>query len=302
MNLNLYDLGLIFYFTTCFLFAGLAVSVALRSGLFNVGCEGQLQIAACAAAIAGLVPMAAPLSYVFVIVVAVLVGALWASLAGALKAHCDAHEVLSTIMLNFIALAICQWLTVEHFQDANSQNPQTRMMHESFLWFQHDPLNSFFDGAPVSIFFIIAIIAAVILYFWFRHSKFALKMKAISFNTTASHFSGIVVSRLQILTMALSGALAAGVSLTEVLGSSGQYRLGFSADFGFVGIAVALVARGNPLLCIPSALFFACIQKFSQDMELESTWMTRDLSFVLQGLLILLIVVVSRKRSVRGAH
>lgn len=302
MTFTLYDLGLTFYFATCFLFTGLAVSVALRAGLFNVGCEGQLQWAALLVAAAGTLTLPAPLSFLFLIVIGISAGAMWAGISGVLRAKFAAHEVLTTIMLNFIALALCQWVTVDLLQDPESQNPQTRMMNESFQWSTHDPVAPFFDGAPVNIFMIVAVLAAVGIYFWFERSRFALQMKAVGLNPVASRVAGVGVERIQVYAMMLSGALAAGVSLNEVMGSAGQYRLGFSSDFGFVGIAVALVARGNPLWCVPSALFFASLQTVTQNMELESKWMTRDMSFVFQGLMILLILLLHRRRKQHAGH
>ncbi len=291
-----YDIGLILYYWTALLFAGLAVSFALQSRLLNIGCEAQLQIAAIVAAAVGLTSIPAPWSYLACITAAVLSAGLVAGAAGWIRGYRGGSEVIATLMLNFIVLAFCQWVTVEFLQDPESQNPQTPLIGSNFFGAQHDPMQPFFDGSPASIFLFVALTLAVGLSLWEKFSPIALRLRAVGTNPKASQLSGLPVARTQLGTMVISGALASGVGINEVLGASGQFRLGFSNDYGFTGIAVALVAQGRFARCIPVALLFALILKVVQDLEVDTTWITKDISLLVQGLTILILLLILRRK------
>lgn len=127
----------------------------------------------------------------------------------------------------------------------------------------------------------------VFFHFWIQHSRWGFQLKSVGENERASHTYGISKSKVWMSSLFVAGGLAGWVGLIEVLGNSHRFKMGFSADYGFVGIAVALVARGNLLGILPAALMFGWLQKGSASLDLETEKVTRDLSYIIQGLIIL---------------
>lgn len=297
------DFALTLFYATSLIFTGLSVAFALKAGLFNIGAEGQLTISAITlAAVAPSLQML-PLP-VFLIATgssALLAGFLWGALPGWIKAYRGGHEVVITMMLNFVAASIANYLVVGPLRDPNTQNPESLPIDEAMLFRAFDPLQNIAPGTPLNLSLFIAIGTAVALWVFFRFSRTGFRFRAAGLNETAARLQGIPVRRYKLLALAFAGMLAGGVALNEILGASGKYRLGFSADYGFVGIAVALLARGNPLGVLGSALLFGILQKGAGDLDLETDNITRDFSRVMQAVIILSISVLSFTRK-KGAR
>ena len=282
-----YDLGMTLFYATPLIFTGLSVAVAFEAGLFNVGAEGQLTVGALAAACVGatwrsLPPVVAPL---MAAVAGMLAGAAWGAIPGWLRAKRQSHEVINTIMLNFIASALASYVVLHWLRNPASQNPETRDMGNTFLLSQF----SFFDGAPVSAALPIAFLTAAACYLLLTRTRFGYELRIVARNENAARLAGIDPARVRLIVFVISGALAGMVAVGEVLGNAGRFKLGFSPDYGFMGIAVALLGRNHPGGVVAAALFFGALHKGTADLDLETEHVTRELSLVLQGLILLCV-------------
>lgn len=288
-----YDFGVTLFYATPLIFCGLSVAIAFHAGLFNIGAEGQLTLAALAAAATGMYCPNMPgiLAPLLAMAVAVFVGGAWGWIAGWLRAHRGSHEVINTIMLNFIAFAIASYLTTNVWQNPSNQNPETADMGAAYFIRPVDPIAKFFGDAPVGSGIVLAILAAIFLWFLLEKTSFGFQVRATGENEDAAKFSGIDIAKIQRRAMWLAGAFAAGVAYGEVLGSAARFRLGFSADFGFIGIAVALLAQNNPLGIIFTGILFAALHKGAADLDIETEHITNHLSTVIQALVIFSVSV-----------
>lgn len=289
------DLGLTLFYATPLIFTGLSVAVAFHAGLFNIGAEGQLNLAALVTAVtAGALPgLPMPFAPVFAITAGCLAGAIWGWIPGWLRARRGSHEVINTIMLNFISATLVSWAVTNYLQNPEVQNPETRPVPPAFFLRSWDPLPALFGDSPVSLAFPVALLVAFLVWIFLWRTPWGFELRACGSNEHAAETAGISVARTRQWAFALAGALAGMVALGEVLGSSGRFRLGFSPDYGFIGIAVALLARNHPIGIIFSALLFGALHKGASDLDIETENVTRDLSLVIQALVILCVSVAS---------
>lgn len=280
-----YDLGMTIFYATPLLLTGLSVAIAFHAGLFNIGAEGQLILGALAAAAVGAcfpdVPW--PAAPVLGALAAFAGGAVWGAIPGWLRARRGAHEVITTIMLNFVAAGLASYVTLYLLKNPESQNPETRSIGAGYV-IRH--LETFGD-APVSTAVFVALGAAVVFYLLLWRTTRGFELRAVGQSEDAARTAGIDPARARILAMALAGGFAGLVGVGEVLGSAGRFRLGFSPEFGFTGIAVALLGRNRPLGIAASALLFGALHKGTADLDLETENVTRDLALILQALIIL---------------
>lgn len=282
-----YDLGLTLYYCTSLTFTGLSVAVAYKSGLFNIGAEGQLHLAAITAAYIGAQSTLSPqATWILLILAPLVVSGLWAGIAGYLKAYRGSHEVIMTIMLNFISLSICNYVALQLIPNRESQNPESKKLLEPFFLGGFDPLKAYFESSPLSSFLIVAMLLSLALAFFYRKTSYGLLLEAIGESPDYSKRLGFSVAKLQMIAMFISGALAGLCGLNEVLGNSGQYKIGFSPEFGFLGIAVALMSQNNPLIIPLSAFLMGALHKGASDLDLETNTITRDFSKIMQALII----------------
>jgi simple sugar transport system permease protein len=196
-------------------------------------------------------------------------------------------------MLNFIAAALVSWAVTARLQNPNSQNPETNPVAAGYFFRDHDPIARWFGDAPVSLAFPFALLIALLVWIFLYRTAWGFELRACGQNDRTAAASGMNVARLRQGAMALAGGLAACVALGEVFGSSGRFKLGFSPDYGFIGIAVALLARNNPIGIIFSAFLFAALHKGAADLDIETENVTRDLSLVIQALVILAVAIFS---------
>ena len=278
-----YDLGLTLFYTTSLIFTGLSVCIAFHAGLFNIGAEGQLNIGAFTMAATGILfpflpPIIAP---IVAILFGVAAAAAWGWIPGYLKAKRGSHEVIITMMMNFIASGIVSFFIVGKLKNPNSQNPETAEMASQFI------LKSVNSESPFNFSFYLAIILAVVIWIFLYRTIWGFELRATGQNEEASQVSGINTQLYKILSLTLAGAFAGLVGLNEVIAFSGKFRLGFSADFGFIGIAVALLARNNPLGILLTAFLFGALQKGSTDLDFETQKITKDFTKIIQAIIIL---------------
>ncbi|KAB8030900.1 ABC transporter permease [Fluviispira multicolorata] len=282
-----YDFGMTLTYSMPLILTGLSVSMAFKSGLFNIGAEGQLTMGALAAATAGALFTSVPafIAPIFAGICAALAGGIWGGIAGYLKAKRGAHEVITTIMLNFIAAGIASYVTVYLLKDPNTQNPQTIPISPNYKL----ETFAFFDSAPVSSALFLSVIVAILVWIFLYRTPLGYEIRAVGSNESAASTACISISKTQILNMFIAGSLAGLVGVGEVLSRAECFKLDFSPGYGFTGIAVAFLARGNPIAIIFSGFLFGALQKGASDLEIFTHNVTSDLSLVLQALIILAV-------------
>lgn len=289
---SMYDLGLTLSYTTPLIFCGLSVAIGFHAGLFNIGAEGQMTMAVVTAAAVGVlfpqVPF--PLAPILAVLAALAAGGLWGWIAGWLRAERGSHEVIITIMMNFIAAGLAGWFALKIIPNPDSQNPETALVSPNYMFKDYDLIARLFPDTPANASLVFAIVIAVLMWIFLWKTAWGFKLRAVGANPEAAHRSGISEKKVQIAAMTLAGALAGFVALSEVVGSAGQYRIGFSPDYGFIGIAVALMASNNPLGIIVSAFLMGALHKGASDLDLETSTITRDFSRIIQALVILGVV------------
>ncbi len=258
---NPYGLGQVLYKATTLTCTGLAFAIAGRAGLFNVGAEGQLAMGGFAAAVAGMLmpaSMPAVIATLLCLVAAMGAGASVAAIPGALRAKFGASEVIVTIMLNFVVLALLNWLVA-----AKIHVPET--LHTPPILAGGVPrisdMLSAFHGSAANWTMLIALAAAIACSWYLFRTRSGYELRAVGLQPDAAEYGGVRVPRVLFMTMCLSGALAGLGGMNFVLGYKGYYEEGFAGGAGFLGIAVALVGRNHPIGILLAALLFATLSQ-----------------------------------------
>lgn len=276
---------------TPYIFAGLAVALAFKGGLFNIGAEGQLAVGAVFAALIGYalpewlgrdIPTIIHLP--LAILVGMLMGALWAAIVGFLKAYTGGHEVINTIMMNYIALNTISFLLNGPMKDPNPNNvtARTPLIAESAR------MPVIFPGLRVHWGFVLALLVAYLVWWLLNKTTLGFEIRTVGANPDAAKYAGINVKRIIILTMALSGMLAGLAGTIEVTGLNYRHELGFSIGYGFDAIAIALLGRSHPLGVVLAAILFAAMRNGATRMQFL-TQMPVDLISMLQALILLFV-------------
>lgn len=243
---------------------GVAAAIPFTARLWNVGAEGQMHIGAFGAVAVGLTlpALPGPIFIPLILLGAVVGGAAWAAIAGVLKAAVGANEVIVTLMLNFIAILIATYaITGIWPQDIS---PQTERLPASA------GLPNIWSGTVVNLGFPIALIAVILAWVLMRRTGLGLQIRAIGLNPFASRLNGMNVGRLTVVTFAIAGLFAGLAGAILVLGENRALVTNFSASYGYLGIAVALVARLSPAWIVPSAIAFAALQVGSQSLPAQT--------------------------------
>jgi general nucleoside transport system permease protein len=276
---------------TPYIFAGLAVALAFKGGLFNIGAEGQLAVGAVFAALIGYalpewlgrdIPTIIHLP--LAILVGMLMGALWAAIVGFLKAYTGGHEVINTIMMNYIALNTISFLLNGPMKDPNPNNvtARTPLIAESAR------IPVIFTGLRIHWGFVLALLVAFLVWWLLNKTTLGFEIRTVGANPDAAKYAGINVKRIIILTMALSGMLAGLAGTIEVTGLNYRHELGFSIGYGFDAIAIALLGRSHPLGVVLAAILFAAMRNGATRMQFL-TQMPVDLISMLQALILLFV-------------
>jgi simple sugar transport system permease protein len=281
-----------------FYVSALAVAIGFKMNLFNIGVDGQYRMAAVLAAAAGAaVTLPAVFQVTFIILIAVVVGAAWAAIAGILKVWRGVSEVISTIMLNSIATGITAYLLSNYLRATNESGDlvtKTKPLPpESFI----PPLNRFLEvfglHLPVELngFLVGAIILGVGFYVLVWRTRFGFDLRATGANPAAARAAGVNPKAMIMKTMLLSGGIAGLVGIPLLLGDPQFHRYNeqFPATLGFTGIAIALLGRNHPVGIAFAALLFASIERASQVLSLQG--IPQEISKIMQGTIILSAVV-----------
>jgi len=290
-------IGYVFFNAIPLIFAGLAVAFAFRGGLFNIGGEGQLYIGSfvCAWVALTLHGLPAPLLIPLLILMSAAGGALWAALPGYLKARFGAHEVINTIMMNFIAIGLTGYFVIEVFKEAGQMTPQTAEIPAAAqlprlagaLQAIGIPLP---DANPLNASILIALGAVWLAWFILYRTTLGYEIRAVGFNPKAAEYAGINIRRTIVMTMVISGAFAGLVATNEVMGFRHRFLDNFSSGIGFMGIAVALLGRNSPLGVLFAALLFGMLNTGALEIDVF-TDVPRELILVVQAVTIILVVV-----------
>ncbi len=303
---NWYGFGQVLYKATTLICTGLAVSVALRAGLFNIGGEGQLAAGGFAAAVVGLaMPAGVPgiIAVPLCIAAALLVGGSVGFVPGVLKARFGAHEVIVTIMLNFITLALLNWIVASHLHVPETLH--TPDMRTGTLPRLSDWLPAF-HGSAVNASLFVALAAAVAVWWMLFRTRGGYELRAVGLQPDAAEYGGVRVGATWVRAFIMAGALAGLGGINYVLGYKHYYEEGFAAGSGFLGIAVALVGRNHPLGVVIAAFLFATL---SQGGLAIHALVPKQMVEVLQGVVILAVAaavpevrrLVRRSRSVAAS-
>jgi len=272
-------------------FAALAVAVGFRMNLFNIGVDGQYRLGAMiAASVGGAVDLPAPLHVTLIIAVAVAVGAMWAGIAGLLKVYRGVSEVISTIMLNFIATGLVAYLLAPGrlaVTTVGSNNIGTKPIPKSG---QVPGIGLIPDSAlKVYGLIVLAVVAGFAYWFLIERTRFGFELRATGLNEEAAVASGVNVKRMVLVSMLISGGVAGLVGMPQLLGSSYTYSLDFPAGLGFTGIAIALLGRNTAVGVAIGALLFGFLDNASQILDLEGV--AKEIVLITQGVIVLSVVI-----------
>ncbi|MEO0682118.1 MAG: ABC transporter permease [Pseudomonadota bacterium] len=286
--------GFTLFYTTNFIFAGLAVAVAFHAGLFNIGGEGQAYVGGLGVALVCLsldhyVPwwIIAPLAALG----GAAFGAGWAFIPAYLQATRGSHIVITTIMFNFLAASLMVYLLVNVMKVDGAMAPESRTFEEAgrlpkIGWF----LGLFgqdIGGAPVNLSFFLSLIACVFVWLLIWRTRLGYEIRTFGANPTAAVYAGINPVRITVITMLISGALAGLMAMNPVMGDQNRLFLDVAGGAGFVGIAVALMGRGHPVGVALAALLFGVLYQGVAELAFEMPAITRDMALVIQGLVVL---------------
>jgi len=280
-----YGIGQTLFRATPLLFSGLAVALAFRAGLFNIGVEGQMYLGGFAAALAGAyLPLPAPLLLPAALLAAALAGGAWGAVPGVLKARFGSHEVINSIMLNFIAFALVSWAGRGLFETATVR---TRTIAAAAELPRLDVLAAGLRGSPVNASLALGLLLVAGLAVLLFRTRLGYELRAVGLNAPAAEFGGVRTGGAQALALALSGLVAGLGGTNFVLGYKHYFELGFTGGAGFIGIAVALLGRNHPLGVLVAALFFGAL---SYGGLVVNQRVPRELVEVLTALVILFAI------------
>ena len=290
---NFDEFGYVLFNATPLVFTGLAVAIGYRSGLFNIGCEGQLYVAAFAAAWIGMHLNLPPFLLVpLCIGAAMIAGAGWGVIPGFLKARYGAHEVINTIMMNFIAFALMNYLVTAVYQEPGQMIPQTPQIHETARIPRLAFLIPFLPQSnPLNASFLIACGCVVLCYIFLTYTRWGYELRLVGNARDVASYGGINPRIVTVWVMALSGAVAGLAGVAEVMGYRYRYLDNFSSGWGFTGIAVALLGRNNPFGILAAAILFGLLNKVALDIDIL-LGIPRGLFLAGQGMLIIWLVCI----------
>ncbi len=279
---------------TPLIFTGLAVALGFRSGLFNIGAEGQLYIGAMFATYVGFAVTGLPF-YVHLplaLAAGALGGAIWGFIPGLLKARTGAHEVITTIMLNYVSYRAIDWVLKQPFyQREGRTDPISKIIEPSAQ------LAPIIEGLRVHWGFVLALLAAAAISWLLFRSTLGFEFRAVGLNPAAARYAGIRIARTLVLTMSIGGALAGLAGTAEILGANKTLTAGFSPGYGFDAIALALLGRSRPVGVVAAALLFGALRAGATPMQ-SATGIPIDLVVVIQALVIMFVAAPALVRAI----
>jgi simple sugar transport system permease protein len=285
---NVYGFGQVLFKATPLILTGLAVALPFRAGLFNIGGEGQMVLGAMATGILGIyLPVGTPSVMAVLLCAAAgfMMGAIWGGIPGYFKARFGAHEVITTIMMNFIALALVNYFMVSYF--SVSETLHTRPIIENAHLSRLSSYIGAFRGSAVNMSLILALLISGCLYFVLFKTRTGYQIQALGLNPKAAEYGGVNLKRTTMMSMALGGGMAGLVGMNFVLGYKYYFEEGFSGGLGFMGIAVAMLGRNHPGGIVLAALLFGTL---SQGGFSINAMVPREIVDVMQAVVILAVV------------
>ncbi|MEX5721417.1 ABC transporter permease [Geodermatophilus maliterrae] len=290
--------------------AGLAVAIAFRMGLFNIGVEGQYRLATIVAAgLGAAVTLPGPLHVLFIVVVAMAVASIWAGIVAVLKVTRGVSEVISSIMLNVIALGIASYLLTGPLRGSpegasiisTAEIPESGWMPAlngvlGVLGLANPPRQLY--G-----FLLVALVVGVVIAVLLNRTRFGFDLRAAGLSPSAASASGVDARGMVVKTMLLSGAVAGLVGMPDLLGSTHAYTTDFTSGLGFLGIAVALLGRNRPIGIAFGALLFAFLDRSLVPLQIQD--FPASVVTIIQGTIVLAVVVaneVARRVALRSAE
>ena len=287
-------LGYTLFYTTNFIFTGLAVAVAFHAMLFNIGGEGQAMIGGLGVGLVVLFldSVLPPLLVVILAVpAAAAFGAVWGVIPGWLQARRGSHIVITTIMFNFIASSIMVWLLAGMLMAPGQMSPETRSFADGIylpLVYEVLQMAGFsVSRSPLNLSFVIALLACFGVWYLIWRTKLGYIIRATGHSERATIYAGHDPAKIIMLVMAISGALAGMMSLNEILGVQQRVILNFTSGYGFTGIAVALMGRNHPIGIVLASLLFGALYQGGAELDFEFQTITREMVLMIQGLIIL---------------
>jgi simple sugar transport system permease protein len=268
------------------LIPALGIALALRANLWNIGAEGQLYVGAAAAAGVALFgpPLPQPLALLLALLAGAAGGAAWGAIPGALRAYRGVNEVITSLMLVYVGIQLTNYLIEGPWLVANSTYPATAIFPSEYR------LPRIWSGTLVNAGALIALAAAIGVWFIVSRTAFGLRLRAIGGNPRASEVIGIPNRTMIIAAMALSGALAGLAGATEVTGVRGRLLEGFSPGYGFEAIAVALLGRLNPAGIVAAAFVFGILDAGAAGLQVASAGVSSAIVPIIEALALMLML------------
>lgn len=273
-------------YATPLIFTGLSVAFAFRVGLFNIGAEGQLYVGGFAVAIAGyFIHLPALPNIIIIILVAAVVGAAWAYIPAILKAELGVHEVITTIMMNYVALNLTNYLTNVKLFKLPGQVPQT---HDIVKTAQFAKLTGLSQYTNLNTAIFLALGVAFVVYLIINKTKLGYEIRAVGANPNAARYGGIDAKKKIIVAMLISGALAGLAGGEQVAGVYHHFISPFPFGFGFLGIAVALLGRNNAFGVVLAGLLFGALSAGGTQVD-TMTMVPREVIDIIQAIIIIFV-------------
>ncbi|MDO5743189.1 MAG: ABC transporter permease [Micrococcaceae bacterium] len=276
--------------------AGLGVALAFRAGLFNIGAQGQIIIGSIMAAYAGFAwHLPIGIHLLLVVIMGVVGGAIWGGLVGLLKARTGAHEVILTIMFNYVALYFLDFLlNTTAFQRPGETNPISPILDANAVF-------PALPGSRLHLGFVMAILLTILVAWILKRSTIGFEFRAVGINAAAARTAGVNVARSTILVMAIAGALAGAAGVAQVAGTEKVLTAGIAASLGFDAITVALLGRSTPWGTFFAGLLFGAFRAGAVTMQI-STGTPIDIVLVVQSLIVLFIAAPPLVRAMFGLN
>jgi simple sugar transport system permease protein len=275
---------------------GLSVAIGFRAGLFNIGAEGQMLMGGLLATIVGFYfHLPAYIHLPFALLGGIIGGALWGGIPGLLRAKTGAHEVITTIMLNWIAIRFMDWVLRSEFIVATGRDdPVSKDVASTARlpqFFPNDPKIRLHAGI------ILALLAAAFIFWLLYKTTVGYQFRAVGYNPDGAHYAGMSVTWMYVLVMAIAGAMAGLAGANQILGPLGRATPGFSAGLGFDAIALALLGRSHPLGVVLAGLLFGALESGGRQMQV-ATDVSIDLILVIQALIVVFIAAPALIRAI----
>jgi simple sugar transport system permease protein len=286
-----YGLGQTLFKATPLIICGCGLAICFHASIFNIGAEGQLNAGSFVISLVAFYFSGLPFILLFPLCLlsGFIVSGVFGLIPAIIKIKKGVSEVISTIMLNFIILALVNYLLIDFF--AVKSTVRTEKISESFMIPKFSEYFQMFQGSSLNLTFVFALLLALFTYYLIYKTSFGYKLRAVGFNETASKYMGIKNNKIILLAFFIGSGITSFVGINFIMGYKGYYELGFSNNLGFTAIAVALLAKNNPIGVIFSALLFGILDYGGLAVN---NIVPKEIMFVIQGIVILSILSVDK--------